>query len=89
MVFDLFKSKDEAYKVFFLISAGIHAASAFLYLVVHQKQKEARERTEREQQRRKGSAGRMEYTRHLAATRVDDYRRQTGGSVQEPLLGSE
>ena len=88
MVFDLFKSKDEAYKVFFLISAGIHAASAFLYLVVHQKQKEARELTERQQHERKGS-GRMEYTRHLAATRVDDYRRQTGGSVQEPLLGSE
>ena len=52
VVFDLFKSRDEAYKVFFLVSAAIHAASAFLYLVVHQKQKEARELTEREKERR-------------------------------------
>ena len=83
-----FKSKDEAYKVFFLVSAAIHAASAFLYLVVHQKQKEAREATEREKERRKGG-GRMEYTKQLAATRVENYRRQAGGSAKEPLLGSE
>ena len=85
-MFDLFTSKDQAYRVFFLISAGIHAASAFLYLVVHQKQKEARELADREQQARKGGA-RMEYTRQLATLRVEDYRRQTGGSsVQAPLL---
>ena len=88
VVFDLFKSRDEAYKVFFLVSAAIHAASAFLYLVVHQKQVEARELTEREKERRKGG-GRMEYTKQLAATRVENYRRQAGGSAKEPLLGSE
>ena len=84
VVFDLFASKDEAYKVFFLVSAAIHAASAFLYLVVHQKQKEARELIERENAKKNGS-GRMEYTKHLAATRVEDYRRQMG--AKEPLLG--
>ena len=88
VVFDLFKSRDEAYKVFFLVSAAIHAASAFLYLVVHQKQKEARAEVEREKARRQGG-GRMEYTKQLAATRVENYRRQAGGSAKEPLLGSE
>ena len=88
VVFDLFKSKDEAYKVFFLVSAAIHAASAFLYLVVHQKQVEARAEVEREKARRQGG-GRMEYTKQLAATRVENYRRQAGGGAKEPLLGSE
>eukprot|EP01046_Picozoa_sp_COSAG06_P077597 COSAG06_NODE_25345_length_639_cov_1.014815_1_plen_87_part_00 len=83
-MFDLFASKDEAYKVFFLVSAAIHATSAFLYLVVHQKQREARELIERENAKKNGS-GRMEYTKHLAATRVEDYRRQMG--AKEPLLG--
>lgn len=42
IVFSMFKNRDEAYFWFFIISAGIHAGSAFLYLVVHQKQQEAR-----------------------------------------------
>lgn len=42
VVFTSFKSRDEAYFWFFIISACIHAGSAFLYLVVHQKQAEAR-----------------------------------------------
>lgn len=43
VVFSMFENRDEAYFWFFILSAGIHAGSAFLYLVVHQKQKEARE----------------------------------------------
>ena len=39
----MFENRDEAYFWFFILSAGIHAGSAFLYLVVHEKQKEARE----------------------------------------------
>ena len=43
VVFSMFENRDEAYFWFFILSAGIHAGSAFLYLVVHEKQKEARE----------------------------------------------
>ena len=42
VVFTSFESRDEAYFWFFIISACIHCGSAFLYLVVHQKQAEAR-----------------------------------------------
>ena len=42
VVFSMFNNRDEAYFWFFIISAAIHAVSAFLYLVVHQKQQEAR-----------------------------------------------
>lgn len=43
VVFGIFANRAEAYFWFFIISAAIHSVSAFLYLVVHEKQQEARE----------------------------------------------
>ena len=98
VVFDLFKSKDEAYKVFFLVSAAIHAASAFLYLVVHQKQKEARELTEREKERRNGGGRRAitchqtqqksEHSRNVADQPCSDLVQMVFGEAHERNRGN-
>jgi hypothetical protein len=40
VVFDLFSTRAEAYKCFFLIAAFIHIFSSFLYLQVYQAQKD-------------------------------------------------
>ena len=86
VIFSMFKSREVAYKAFFLIASGIHIFSSFLYLKVGQAQKA--ERAKRETGRGAGNGldeARQNYTRRLAAARTEDYRRAAG----RPLLGAE